>query len=189
VISTADARTALAASNAASNPFLISGIPGTPLGVCGVVSEAGAGTNINGSGAIAAGSNSFGGLLSEGVPVQLKGHELPNAPHWTVSLGAQYTWSLGDWETTLRGDYYHQSKTYARIYNSVADRIKAWDNLNFTLTVANDALGVELGAFVKNATNEKVIADMFTHDESAGLFRNAFYTDPRTYGVSLTKRW
>ncbi|HEY0646256.1 TonB-dependent receptor [Phenylobacterium sp.] len=189
VISTADARAALAASNAASNPFLISGIPGTPLGVCGVVSEAGAGTNINGSGAIAAGSNSFGGLLSEGVPVQLKGKALPNAPHWTVSLGAQYTWSLGDWETTLRGDYYHQSKTYARIYNSVADRIKAWDNLNVTLTVVNDEMGLELGAFVKNATNEKVIADMFTHDESAGLFRNAFYTDPRTYGVSLTKRW
>ena len=36
--------------------------------VCGVVSEAGAGTNINGSGAIAAGSNSFGGLLSEAFP-------------------------------------------------------------------------------------------------------------------------
>jgi outer membrane receptor protein involved in Fe transport len=180
VVTTAAAATALSIANA-TNPFNI-------LGVCTLASAAGAGTNI-GSGAIAAGTNAFGGLVSEGVPVDLSGNDLPNAPHWTISLGAQYTWTLGDWDATLRGDYYHQTKTFARIYNSTPDRIRAWDNVNLTFTVNNKDLGVEVGGFVKNLTKEKAITDFYLTDDSSGLFRNAFYTEPRTYGVSITKRW
>ena len=187
VVSTADAATALAVSDG-----FVPGIAPTPftlLGVCSLATAAGAGTNINGTGAIAAGRNAFGGLVSEGVPVNLSGNDLPNAPHWTISLGAQYTMDFGDWAATLRGDYYHQSKTFARIYNSDPDRIKAWDNVNLTLTVENKDLGVELAGFIKNATNEKAITDFYLTDDSSGLYRNAFYTEPRTYGVSVTKRW
>lgn len=182
VVSTASAATALAITNASGNPF-------TLLGVCTLASAAGAGTNIGGTGAIAAGTNAFGGLVSEGVEVDLDGNSLPNAPHWTISLGAQYTWTLGDWDATLRGDYYHQSKTFARIYNSGPDSIKAWDNVNLTLTVENQDLGIEVAGFVKNATKEKAVTDFYLTDDSSGLYRNAFYTEPRTYGVSLTKRW
>lgn len=187
VMSTAAAQTVLAVSNGqvpgfTPNPFNI-------LGGCTLASTAGAGTNINGTGAIAAGTNAFGGLVSEGVPVDLSGNELPNAPQWTISLGAQYSWTVGDWDATLRGDYYHQTSTYARIYNSTADRIKSWDNVNLTLTVVNSDMGVEVAGFVKNATNEKAITDFYLTDDSSGLFRNVFYTEPRTYGVSVTKRW
>ncbi|HEY8617169.1 TonB-dependent receptor [Phenylobacterium sp.] len=187
VVSTAAAQTALAISNGqvpgfTPNPFNL-------LGVCTLASAAGAGTNINGTGAIAAGTNAFGGLVSEGVPVNLEGHELPNSPHWTVSLGAQYTMSLGDWQATLRGDYYRQTKTFARIYNSPADRIRAWENVNLTFTVEQPDLGLEIGAFVKNATDETAITDFYLTDDSSGLFRNVFYTEPRTYGVSISKRW
>jgi outer membrane receptor protein involved in Fe transport len=187
VVTLANAQLALAVSNGqvpgiAANPF-------APLGICTLASAAGAGTNILGSGAIAAGTNAFGGLVSEGVPVGLKDRELPNSPHWTVSLGAQYTMAFGDWEATLRGDYYKQTDTFARIYNSQADRIDGWENLNLTLTVENREMGVEVGAFVKNATDEEAVTDFYLTDDSSGLFRNAFYTEPRTYGVSIQKRW
>jgi outer membrane receptor protein involved in Fe transport len=187
VVSTAAAQTALAISNGqvpgfTPNPFNL-------LGACTLASAAGAGTNINGTGAIAAGTNAFGGLVSEGVEASVKGNELPNAPHWTVSLGAQYSMNFGPWEATLRGDYYHQSKTFARIYNSEADRIRGWNNLNLTLTVLNADMGVEFGAFVKNATDETAITDFYLTDDSSGLFRNVFYTEPRTYGVSIRKSW
>ena len=91
------------------------------------------------------------------------------------------------WDATLRGDYYHQTKTFARIYNSTADRIKAWDNVNLTFTVNNEDLGVEVGAFVKNATDETAITDFYLTDDSSGLFRNVFYTEPRTYGIWVSK--
>ena len=187
VVTVAAAQRALTISNATNNPFAL-------LGVCTTVPNAagqqvGAGTLLPGSNAPAAGTNAFGDLVSDGAPVNLKGNDLPNAPHMTFSLGAQYAMNLGNWAATLRGDYYHQTKTFARIWNSDADRIKSWDNLNLTLTVENHDLGVEVGGFVKNATNEKAITDFYLTDDTSGMFRNTFYTEPRTYGVWIAKRW
>jgi outer membrane receptor protein involved in Fe transport len=187
VLSTQAAATVLGFSNLP--PTINPNGPFALLAACTLANTNGAGTNINGSGALAAGSNAFGGLVSEGVPVNLKGNDLPNSPHWTVSLGAQYTWHLGDWDAVLRGDYYKQTATYARIYNSTADRIKGWDNVNMTLTLTQKDWGVTVAGFVKNLTNEKAITDFYLTDDSSGLFRNVFYTDPRTYGVSISKRF
>jgi outer membrane receptor protein involved in Fe transport len=181
VVKTSAAATALAIANA-TNPFNL-------LGVCSPVSTAGAGTDI-GSGAIAVGTNAFGGLVSDGAPVNLKGKELPNSPHWTVTLGAQYTYDFGNgWDAVARADYYHQSETFARIYNSAPDRINSWQNVNLTFTVANKDKGWIVDAFVKNATDETAITDFYLTDDSSGLFRNAFFTEPRTYGFAVTKQW
>jgi outer membrane receptor protein involved in Fe transport len=183
VTTLASAQTALTVSNATNNPFAL-------LGVCTAASQAGAGTNILGSGAIATGTNAFGGLVSDGVPVNLAGRELPNAPSWTVSLGAQYTHDFGNgWEAVARGDYYTQSETFARIYNSEADRIDSWKNVNLTFTVSNRELGWSIDAYVKNATDEEAITDFYLTDDSSGMFRNAFFTEPRTYGIAVTKSW
>jgi outer membrane receptor protein involved in Fe transport len=182
VVKTSDAAFALSVSNATGNPFAL-------LGVCTPASTAGAGTDI-GSNSIAVGTNAFGGLVSDGASVALKGKELPNAPHWTVSVGAQYTFDFGNgWDAVARADYYHQSETFARIYNSAADRLASWQNVNLTLTVSNPAKGWVLEGFVKNATDETVITDTYLTDDSSGLYRNGFYSEPRTYGVAVTKKW
>jgi len=132
----------------------------------------------------------FGIVTSDGVPVNLDGHELPNAPHWTLSVGAQYSMELpAGWSATARADYYRQTETFSRIYNSEADRIEDWQNVNATLTIDNDAMGLSVEAFVKNATDEEAITDTYLTDDSSGLFRNAFFTEPRTYGVAVTKRF
>lgn len=43
-----------------------------------------------------------------GFYADLEGNELPNSPHLTFNIGAQYTFFVdqGDWELTFRGDYY-----------------------------------------------------------------------------------
>ena len=90
---------------------------------------------------------------SDGVLVNLKGNDLPNAPKRTISLGAQYAFMLDeDWEMTIRGDYYYQSSTYTRIYNTEADKLRSWDNVNFTVTLENEASGwkVEKSTIVTN---------------------------------------
>ena len=186
VTTTQAAAGVLAASNGQ-----VPGIPASPftiLGTCGLVSTTGAGANIGG-GALSAGLDAFGAPVSEGVPANLKGNDLPNSPHWTVSVGAQYTWRLGDWDAVLRGDYYKQTTTYARIYNSTADRIKSWDNVNMTLTLSQKDWGVTVAGYVKNLTNEKAITDFYLTSDDSGLFRNVFFTDPRTYGVSISKHF
>jgi outer membrane receptor protein involved in Fe transport len=42
-------------------------------------------------------------------------------------------------------------------------------------------------AYIKNLTNETVITDHYQTDDTSGLFTNIFLTDPRTYGVAVTK--
>jgi hypothetical protein len=48
---------------------------------------------------------------------------------------------------------------------------------------------VRIEAFGKNVSNEEVITGAYLTDDSSGLFTNIFLTEPRTYGVSITKSW
>ena len=46
------------------------------------------------------------------------GKELPNAPHFTTSLTADYTMPVSaNWAATLHGDFYWQSQSWARVFN------------------------------------------------------------------------
>jgi outer membrane receptor protein involved in Fe transport len=181
VVTLATAQLVLAFS--AANPFNI-------LGACpGTAPLPPEGATLYPGGPLASGVGAFGNLFSEGVPVDLTGKELPNAPHWTLSLGAQYTFEFGDWTLTPRADYYKQTETFSRIYNSNADRIDGWENVNATVTLEHEPGGFSIEAYVKNATDEEAITDTYLTDDSSGLFRNAFFTEPRTYGVAVTKRF
>jgi len=134
--------------------------------------------------------NYTGAATIDGVSVNLKGKELPNSPHWTLNFGAQYVFELGgDWKATLRGDYYWQAQSFARIYNAVNDRLKSWNNLNATLTFSSVEKGVDLQIWVKNLTNNQPLTDTYVTDATSGLFTNVFTLDPRTYGISLTKKF
>ncbi|MBL9011395.1 MAG: TonB-dependent receptor, partial [Alphaproteobacteria bacterium] len=87
---------------------------------------------------------------------------------------------------TARVDYYKQTSTYSRIYNSIPDEIPGWENVNITLTLANADNGFTIDAYVKNATDEIALNDTYLTDDSSGLFRNGFYGDPRTYGLAVS---
>ena len=125
-----------------------------------------------------------------GIPQNLGGNKLPNTPPVTVSLGAQYVFELpNDWKATLRGDYYWQDDSFARIFNAVNDRLSAYHVVNATLTFANLPNGLDLQLFVKNAFNAQPITGTYVADPSVGLFTNVFTLDPRTFGAQLTKRF
>lgn len=129
-------------------------------------------------------------LSSAGVAVPLKGKTLPLAPEWTLSLGAQREWQInGAWSLVARGDYYRQSKTYSRIFNTEADKIKGWDTLNASLILQNEEMGFTAQAYIKNIFNDDSITDMYLGDESTGDIRNIFLQDPRVIGLALTKRF
>jgi outer membrane receptor protein involved in Fe transport len=128
------------------------------------------------------------GYSIEGKAQDLSGNELPNSPHLTLSVGAQYTWDFADgWSATLRGDYYRQSKQFTRVYNTAYDQLKSWNNANLTLKVEKPEWGLQIDAYVKNLSNKTPITDAYTTDDSSGLFTNLITLEPRTYGVALTK--
>ncbi len=125
-----------------------------------------------------------------GIPQNIGGNKLPNTPDLTVSAGAQYVMQLpGDWRATIRGDYYWQDSSYARIFNAVNDQLHSYHVVNATLTFANLGMGVDLQLFVKNAFNAQPITGVYLTSDTSGLFQNVFTLDPRTYGAQLTKRF
>ena len=128
------------------------------------------------------------GYSLEGTAANLSGNELPNSPHLTASVGAQYTWDFADgWSATLRGDYYRQSKQYTRVYNTAYDQLRSWNNANITLKIEKPEWGLQIDAYVKNLSNKTPITDAYTTDDSSGLFTNLITLEPRLYGVSLQK--
>jgi len=140
------------------------------------------------------GSTSVVSLLTttDGDAKDLDGNSMPGAPESTVNFGAEYTWepgAFGNWGLTARADYYRQSDSFSRVYNTGRDELSSWDNINVSIALFNDESGVRVEAFGKNISNEQVITGAYLTDDSSGLFTNIFLTEPRTYGVSVSKSW
>ena len=125
-----------------------------------------------------------------GFDTDLSGNELPNAPHWTVNVGAQYGFDfLEGWRGTVRADGYWQSQSWHRIYNLGAyDKLHGWYNANLSVWVENeDGLKVEL--YVKNLLDADPITDAFLNSDDSGLTTNVFVLDPRLIGLSIRKEF
>jgi outer membrane receptor protein involved in Fe transport len=125
---------------------------------------------------------------SAGIPAHIGGNELPNSPNWTVSLGLQYHWDLGGgWGLTPRADFYYQGDSFARIFNAVNDKLDSYTNTNLSLIIDNPAKGWNVQLYVKNLENKTVVTDQYLTDDTSGLFTNIFLTEPRLYGISVTR--
>ncbi len=125
-----------------------------------------------------------------GFFADLSGNELPQAPEFTLALGSQYNLSLTpDWLLTTRVDWYWQAKSFARVYNTEYDQLRAWNNTNVSVWVNNPGWGLRVEAYVKNLFNETPITGAFLNSDDSGLTTNVFTLDPRLVGLSITKQF
>jgi outer membrane receptor protein involved in Fe transport len=125
----------------------------------------------------------------DGIKRKLEGNELPNTPEWTVSVGAQYTIPMGNWAATGRVDYYYQADSFARIFNAANDQLESYSQINASLRLENEDAGIYANIFVKNIADDDVVTDLYLTDQSSGLFSNAFLLEPRTFGITVGKRF
>ncbi|MEL7545081.1 MAG: TonB-dependent receptor [Pseudomonadota bacterium] len=128
----------------------------------------------------------------DGEAKDISGNSIPNAPDMTLNFGGEYTFvSLSDtpWDLTLRADYYMQDSSFSRVWNTPRDELDSWDNLNLTLKLYNTDNDLSVELFGKNVTDEEVITGAYLTDDSSGLFTNIFLTEPRTYGIAVSKSW
>jgi len=126
----------------------------------------------------------------EGIAKNLSGNELPNAPHFTTSLSAEYTLPVSeDWAATLHSDFYWQSQSWARVFNDRPyDKIRGYSTTNLAL-ILTSASGWQVMGYVKNVFDVTAITGDFLNSDDSGLTTNVFLTDPRLYGVRVTKNW
>jgi outer membrane receptor protein involved in Fe transport len=126
----------------------------------------------------------------EGWAKNLGGNELPNAPPFTVSMSADYSLPLTpDWAGTFHVDYYWQDYSWARVFNdNPYDRLRGYTNVNLALIFTNQA-GWQVMGYVKNVFDVTDITGTFLNSDDSGLTTNVFLTDPRLFGVRVTKNW
>jgi len=134
---------------------------------------------------------SIGDNHGEGFFKNLSGNELPNAPHFTATVTADYTLPLpNDWLMTLHGDFYYQSEAWTRIFNTPGyDKLKAFNNVNFAAIFTNEDAGWKVMAYVKNVFDKDNITGAFLNSDDTGLTTNVFLNEPRLYGLRVTKEW
>lgn len=122
-----------------------------------------------------------------GISTDVGGNELPNAPHITYNLGAQYTFFWGNSDLIVRGDFYHQGPSWARVYNDSIDRMRGWSNTNLSLTYEHPENDLSVQFYVKNVFNKAPITGTFLNSSDSGLTTNVFTLDPRIIGLSVRK--
>jgi outer membrane receptor protein involved in Fe transport len=127
----------------------------------------------------------------EGFFKQLGGNELPNAPHWTATLTGDYTVPLpSDWLMTLHSDVHWQSQSWWRVFNDLTfDKLHPYFTMNLAAIFTNEDAGWTVMAYIKNVTDETAITGAFLNSDDTGLTTNVFLTEPRLYGLRVTKAW
>ena len=126
----------------------------------------------------------------DGISKDLSHHSLPNAPPFTFSAGAQYSIPLtSDWAGTLRGDFYWQDDSWARIFNdNPYDHLRGYNTVNLTIILTSQS-GWQVMLYDKNIFNTTAITGTFLNSDDSGLTTNVFLTDPKLIGIRVTKNW
>ena len=126
----------------------------------------------------------------EGFAKNVGGNKLPNAPPFTLSAGAQYSVPLSaDWAATARADGYWQGNSFARVFNDKPyDQLHGYTNVNLTLIFTNQD-GWQAMAYMKNVFDTTAITGAFLNSDDTALSTNVFTTDPRLFGLRITKNW
>ncbi len=123
---------------------------------------------------------------SGGANLSVHGNEIPNTPAWTMSVGGQYTAKMSSgYSLVPRVDFYWQDSSWARIFDDGADRLPSWVQLNaqLTLNAPDNVWYAQL--YGKNLAGSDAITGKYLLAADAGLYTNAFLSDPTTYGIRV----
>lgn len=130
----------------------------------------------------------FGGIemLSAGVPVNIRGNQLPGAPNIKASAGIQYTGEFSNGMTIVpRFDITFTGDSSGNIFNGNVNRIQSFVQANAQVQLNGREDRWFARAFISNMFNSQSVTGMYLTDASSGNFTNVFTLDPRRYGVAV----
>ena len=169
------------------------------FGVCGILQAAAAGNIGAASAALAPlqallNANFNGGVAgalpfaveNAGVPVNIRGNKLPQAPNFKFSVGAQYTAEFANGMSLVpRFDLTYTGESYGNIFNGPVNKVKGYAQANAQLQLNGVDDKWFARAFVQNIFNSSSVTGLYVGDQSQGLVTNIFTLEPRRYGIAI----
>lgn len=121
-----------------------------------------------------------------GVPVNIRGNQLPQAPNVKASIGVQYEATVGqDMTLVPRFDLTYTGDSYGNIFNGRINRINGYAQANAQIQLNGPDRRWFARAFVQNIFDSDSTTGLYVTDQSSGLFTNIFTLDPRRYGIAV----
>jgi iron complex outermembrane receptor protein len=113
--------------------------------------------------------------------IDCSGERPPNAPEWTVNLGAQQTIPVSFGEFVLDGRAHYQTKTLSGLeFLDIEEQPGYW-LVDAAVTFYAPERRYFIGAFANNLFDETVLSGTFP--TSFSNFYSSSLRPPRTYGV------
>ena len=132
----------------------------------------------------------FTNAFVDGVIVDLSGQRMLNAPRWTASADAQYTFPVvNDWEGFARLEWFYRDEVYADLTSLVrADEgfpfvVPSFDHVNLRAGLESDRFSIV--AYVENLFDEKYFTNVYEKAFVSGMALQPSY---QTYGIRFTMR-
>ena len=123
-------------------------------------------------------------VFSSGIPVNIKGNELPGAPEYKLAAGIQYDiYFNDDLKLTPRFDIAHTGPSSGNIFNGTINEIDGFTQANAQIQLTGDNFFAR--AFVQNIFDDDSVTGFYVTDQSSGNFTNIFTLEPRRYGVAV----
>lgn len=119
--------------------------------------------------------------------IDLDGEQLPHAPDFSGTLGAEYRAELGGGllsSLTLRGDVSYKDRIVLRYFGTPNDSQNGFALVNLSATIADAGERTRLRVFVNNLT-DKAYRQNATYLATGAYYGN--YGPPRTWGVQLSR--
>ncbi len=123
--------------------------------------------------------------INIGTPVRdFAGYQLQYAPEWTVSLGYQHDFPVGDGYVRARADTRYEDAFWGTFTHARGTRQPAYFKSDASVTYYAGGERWSAGLWIRNIENEAVLAATTTGQ--FGPYANAFLEPPRTYGARFT---
>jgi hypothetical protein len=135
---------------------------------------------------LAAGASAAGvSVAFNGVQTNARGNQLPQAPMYKFSAGAQYVIDLPNgMSITPRVDLAFTGNSYGSIQNTIVNRVPSYYVVNGQIQVNGKDDRWFARAFIQNALDNNATTGLYVTDQSSGLFTNIFTLEPRRYGIA-----
>ena len=129
---------------------------------------------------------SFTTAGATGPIVVAKGNKLPNAPDTSFNGQVRYEWpAIGDWTPAAQAGAHYSSKVFKEALNTPYLSAGSYWLVDARASLASSS-GWEVALWGKNLGNTQYVTQ--ATDDGLGMGYRVFNA-PRTFGVSLTKRF